>query len=285
MKMGGFGISRHAFDHFLYEKAKELGVGFWLNTTAQDVEFDGEFRVSLLGGESFTGKVVIGAFGKRSVLDKNLHREFFQQKSDYVGIKHHFKADFANDLVELHNFEGGYCGLSRVENDHVNLCYLTTTEVFKQYSGIEEIEKKHLSQNPYLKRFLENAESVFEPLVISQVNFSFKNAVENHVLMSGDSAGLIHPLCGNGMAMAIHSAKICSEAVDHFLKGDISREEMEEIYATNWDHTFHNRLRFGESVQGLFGRPRLSDFGVGLLKVMPPVMRQLVKLSHGREVR
>jgi 2-polyprenyl-6-methoxyphenol hydroxylase-like FAD-dependent oxidoreductase len=25
--------------------------------------------------------------------------------------------------------------------------------------------------------------------------------------MIGDTAGLIHPLCGNGMAMAIHSAK------------------------------------------------------------------------------
>jgi flavin-dependent dehydrogenase len=28
------------------------------------------------------------------------------------------------------------------------------------------------------------------------------------MLMIGDTAGLIHPLCGNGMAMAIHSAKL-----------------------------------------------------------------------------
>ena len=45
------------------------------------------------------------------------------------------------------------------------------------------------------------------------MSFSFapKKPVEEHILMSGDAAGLITPLCGNGMAMAIRSAKILSE--------------------------------------------------------------------------
>jgi flavin-dependent dehydrogenase len=34
--------------------------------------------------------------------------------------------------------------------------------------------------------------------------------------MIGDTAGLIHPLCGNGMAMAIHSAKIVSKLIGTF---------------------------------------------------------------------
>lgn len=285
MAMGGFGISRYAFDHFLYERGKELGAEYLLNSTVNDIRFeDDQFTVSLTTGERFNAKVVIGAFGKRSVLDKNLGREFFSQKTDYVGIKHHFKAHFPNDLVALHNFEGGYCGLSRVENDHVNLCYLTTTKVFKQYSSIGEMESQHLSQNPFLKKFLDNAEEVFEPLVISQVNFSFKKVVENHVLMSGDAAGLIHPLCGNGMAMAIHSAKICSEVVDNFLKDHISRKEMEETYARQWHHTFNTRLRFGHAVQNLFGKPGLANVGVGVVKALPPLLRQLIKFSHGSKV-
>ncbi len=285
MKMGGFGISRYAFDNFLYERGKELGVEYLLNTTATDVRFENdEFQVILKTGETLTAKVVIGSFGKRSVLDKNLGREFFSQKTDYVGIKHHFKADFPDDLVQLHNFEGGYCGLSRVENNHVNLCYLTTTRVFKQYNSIAEFEAKHISQNPHLKSFLTNAEEVFEPLVISQVNFSNKKVVENHVLMSGDAAGLIHPLCGNGMAMAIHSAQICSDLVDQFLKKAISRKEMEESYVRNWKAAFDARLRFGHSIQGLFGKPTLSNAGVGLAKAFPFALRQVVKMSHGEEV-
>ena len=285
MKMGGFGISRYAFDNFLYERGKELGVEYLLNTTATDIEFENdEFRVTLKIGETLTARVVIGSFGKRSVLDKNMGREFFNEKTDYVGIKHHFKADFTDELVQLHNFEGGYCGLSRVENNHVNLCYLTTTKVFRQYNSIAEFEEKHISQNLHLKRFLENAEEVFEPLVISQINFSTKKAVENHVLMSGDAAGLIHPLCGNGMAMAIHSAKICSQAVHHFLNETTSRQELESSYALEWRHTFGARLRFGHTIQGLFGKPSLSNFGVGVAKALPIGLRQVVRMSHGREV-
>ncbi len=285
MKMGGFGISRYAFDNFLYERGKELGVEYLLKTTATDVKFENEeFQVTLKTNETLTAKVVIGCFGKRSVLDKNLGREFFNQKTDYVGIKHHFKADFRDELVQLHNFEGGYCGLSRVENDHVNLCYLTTTKVFKQYNSIAEFEEKHISQNPHLKQFLKKAEEVFEPLVISQINFSRKKAVENNILMSGDAAGLIHPLCGNGMAMAIHSAKICSQAVHLFISGATSRKELESSYAMEWRHTFNFRLTFGHAVQGLFEQSTLSNFGVGVAKALPFALRQAVRMSHGREV-
>lgn len=285
MKMGGFGISRYTFDHFLYERGKEVGVDFRLKSTVQGIQFDGnQFTVSLVSGESFTSQIVIGSFGKRSLLDKTLEREFFNQKTDYVGIKHHFKAEFPNDLAALHNFEGGYCGLSRVENDNVNLCYLTTTKVFKQYSSIAEMEEKHLGQNPHLRHFLSHAESLFDPLVISQVNFSTKKAVENHVLMSGDAAGLIHPLCGNGMAMAIHSAKICSEAIDVFLTGRSTREEMEENYLLQWEHTFKARLNFGHLMQGLFGRPKISNFGIGIAKSTPGLLKQVVRMSHGQAI-
>jgi hypothetical protein len=56
-------------------------------------------------------------------------------------------------------------------------------------------------------RNFKNAVIQFEkPLTISQVSFEEKKC-ENHIIMIGD-AGLIHPLCGNGMAMAIHSAKL-----------------------------------------------------------------------------
>lgn len=285
MKMGGFGISRYAFDNFLFERASALGVQFRLNTTVNDVFFDNEeFTLILKNGERLKAPVVIGAFGKRSVLDKKLGREFFNQKTDYVGVKHHFKADFADDLVALHNFEGGYCGLSRVENNHVNLCYLTTTKVFKEFGSIQEIEEKHLSQNPHLKRFFESAESVFEPIVISQVNFMAKKSVENHMLMSGDAAGLIHPLCGNGMAMAIHSAKICSGVVDAFLQKRISRKEMEYRYTQEWGQAFNFRLNFGKTVQGLFGKPTLSNIGVSALSKFPGLLNKAVQLSHGKKV-
>ena len=51
--------------------------------------------------------------------------------------------------------------------------------------------------------------------------------VENHVLMAGDAAGMITPLCGNGMSMAFHSSKIAFECITLFLNKTITRKEME----------------------------------------------------------
>ena len=47
--------------------------------------------------------------------------------------------------------------------------------------------------------------------------------------MCGDTAGMIHPLCGNGMGMAIASARLASELVLKFLNGEIkTRESLEK---------------------------------------------------------
>jgi flavin-dependent dehydrogenase len=51
--------------------------------------------------------------------------------------------------------------------------------------------------------------------------------------MIGDTAGLIHPLCGNGMAMAIHSAKLATE--NTFSRKRINRSTLENDYLNDWN--------------------------------------------------
>lgn len=286
MAMGGFGISRYALDNFLFEKAQEAGVEVQTNCTVNQLDFHKDaFTVSTNKHGEFTAQVVIGAHGKRSLLDKALHRDFINEKTSYVGIKQHYRANFPEDLVALHNFQGGYCGLSKVESDAVNLCYLTTTDVFQRYDSIDEMQEKHLSENPFLKEFLRTAEPAFDkPLVISQVNFSPKPLIENHVLMCGDAAGMIHPLCGNGMAMAMHGAKLCVELVSPFLKGEISRIDLEKNYNRHWKSAFSQRLSFGRSAQGLFGRDSISSFAVRAGAAFPGLLQRAVAFSHGSEV-
>ena len=65
-----------------------------------------------------------------------------------------------------------------------------------------------------------------EPVTISQISFDKKNLVEDHVLMIGDAAGMITPLCGNGMSMALHASKIAAEQINNFLENKISRERI-----------------------------------------------------------
>ena len=69
----------------------------------------------------------------------------------------------------------------------------------------------------FLKKHLMKSEFIFhEPVTISQISFDKKYPVENHVLMLGDAAGMITPLCGNGMSIAFHSSKFAFENLIHF---------------------------------------------------------------------
>jgi len=228
---------------------------------------------------------VLSAHGKRSSLDKTLNRKFISQKTPWIGIKAHYKTkDFDENLVELHNFQGGYCGLSMVENGHINLCYLVHQNAFKAHKSIEKFNRNGLTQNPHLKNFLDQSEPVFEKhLSISQISFQNKPSVSNHILYIGDAAGLIHPLCGNGMAMAIHSAKLVSEEIIKFFNNDHqNRTSVEKAYNSQWQTNFQKRLFYGKVIQKILLRPNLSSKLINLLSGSPFLLKQLIKQTHGK---
>lgn len=282
LDMGGFGISRYTFDHWLHLKAKKEGVEFYLDNEVTAVEQSGEKFIIKTQVKDFTSDVVIGSFGKRSRLDMFLKREFVQKKSPYAGVKYHIKTDHPKELIALHNFQGGYCGISNIEDGKSNLCYLVHREQLRQCGSVESLEHDVLSKNTLLKSILSDSDFIFKkPEVINEISFATKNPVENHIIMIGDAAGMITPLCGNGMAMAIHSAKIASEIVVEFVRGKISRDEMERKYTLQWKKKFSRRLWKGRQIQNLFGNETVSNVAVNLALYSKPVARALIRNTHG----
>ncbi|WP_432410622.1 NAD(P)/FAD-dependent oxidoreductase [Rasiella sp. SM2506] len=279
LPLGGFGMSRYELDNLLYKKAAEFAE--IVIETCTQVDFkDNSFAITTKENLHYKATYVIGAFGKRSNVDKYLHRNFIQKKSPWLAVKAHYEHPFEDDVVALHNFKGGYCGLSKIENNAVNACYLTTYHSFKKVKSIAEFQQKVLSANPFLAKFFQNANPLFEePLTISQISFEDKQPVENHIFMIGDAAGLIHPLCGNGMAMAIHSGKLLSEI---FLQNDFNnRTILEEKYTKIWSETFLKRLHTGRRVQGLLLQPSLTKAFFNISKMVPSLLPKIIAKTHG----
>ena len=286
LPLGGFGISRYALDFHLYNIALSNGCVF-IQETVENVVFEsGKFTITTSTGTVLKSKIVLGAFGKRSTIDVKLNRSFIQKKSHWLAVKAHYNGDYANDLVGLHNFKGGYCGVSKVENNAINICYITNYETYKLYKNIEEFQKMVLSENPHLKLLFEKATLIFEkPLTIGQISFDKKEAVENHILMIGDSAGLIHPLCGNGMAIAVHSAKIASELVINYYDcQNTSRASLEEEYTKNWQFHFEKRLKTGRLIATILQQPRIASILMRILVQFPFVLPIIIKKTHGKPI-
>lgn len=286
LPLGGFGISRYALDFYLYNKAIANGCIF-LQETVENVIFDNdEFTITTSIGTVLKSKMVLGAFGKRSNMDVKLNRNFIQNKSHWLAIKSHYTGDFPNDLVGLHNFNGGYCGVSKVENNAVNICYITNYETYKLYKNNDEFQKLVLSENQHLKILFEKSTLIFEkPLTIGQISFDKKETVENHILMVGDTAGLIHPLCGNGMAMAIHSAKIASELVINYYDSKIpSRVSLEKQYVKQWKFHFAKRLRTGRLIANLLQKSHIASILMRILVQFPFLLSIIIKKTHGKPI-
>jgi len=288
LDLGGFGISRFSLDEQLKNIAVKNGVIVFENCKVSDVVLlDNIFQVKTTRGE-FTAKVCCGCFGKRSNLDIKWKRSFVKQinnkLSNYIGIKYHIRTEFPADTIALHNFKNGYCGISGIEENKYCLCYLTNAQNLKESNNsIEEMEKNILSKNIYLKEIFERSEKLYEsPLSISQISFNKKSRVEDHVLLLGDAAGMITPLCGNGMSMAMHGAKIAAINITGFLQKKASRKEMEENYSLQWKNEFNSRLRMGRTVQRFFGKNSITNLFIRLMKAAPWLTKFIIKKTHGK---
>ncbi|MBS1752260.1 MAG: NAD(P)/FAD-dependent oxidoreductase [Bacteroidetes bacterium] len=287
LSLGGFGISRYKLDAYLAALARKSGATLLENTRVDNIWFsESHFHIQY-GSNMCKAKLASGTFGKKSNLDIKLKRKFALKKpakiNNYIGVKYHIKTDFPAEFIALHNFEDGYCGISKVEGDKYCLCYLTTAQNLQRCNNsVKELEQKILRKNPHLDKIFSNAEFLFDtPETIAQISFEKKAQIEHHLLMIGDAAGVIAPLCGNGMSMAMHGSKIAFTQIVPFLQGKISREEMETEYQSEWDGRFKRRLAAGRIIQGLFGRGWVTNWFIRILHPFPKLVEKLIRQTHG----
>ncbi len=287
LPLGGFGFSRYKLDAALKEIAVNNTVSVFESCKVTDIVFlHDEFLLQTTQGK-FISRICCGSFGKRSNLDVKWNRSFVTNKANklnnFVGVKYHIKIKFPGDTIALHNFKNGYCGISKIEDDKYCLCYLTNAENLKANdNSISAMEKNILHKNPHLKNIFDNSEILYEtPVTISQISFDKKTQVENHIILLGDAAGMITPLCGNGMSMALHGSKIAAGFIHQFLQGRISRSNMETDYTRQWRSIFEKRLRTGRWIQQFFGKVWVTNLFISIMKKFPSLTNALIKQTHG----
>lgn len=284
--LGGFGISRFLLDSKLAEIARSKGVQITDGCKVNDVDFESNsFAINTERG-NYISEICVGSWGKQSNLDNKLSRRFLhkvKKNQNYVGIKYHIVLDFPDDLIELHNFKNGYCGISKIEDNKYCLCYLTNAENLKNNNGdIKLMEQEVLMENPFLRKYFTEAHFLFEkPIVISQIKIGYKNAVENNILMLGDTAGNIAPLSGNGMSIAMRSSFFLNQLLDAYFKNKITRAEMEKKYEGFWKSSFLARIKFSSYLQHLLKNEFLTNVTISIFKRIPYLKNKMIKSTYG----
>jgi flavin-dependent dehydrogenase len=284
LPLGGFGISRFKLDNILFQLAVEAGVNVQTNCTVMDIE---KHQIKTSKG-IFSATQCLGSWGKRSKLDTSLSRNFLQPKNrklnNYVGVKYHVKGNLPDNAIALHNFENGYCGISKIEDGLYCLCYLVQgNELKKAHGNIKKMEENLLMKNPFLKKYFTEFPSTYQkPLSISQISFEPKTQQEQGIPLIGDAAGLIAPLCGNGMSMALHASAILAKQIELVQTEKKPFELAMLSYEKEWKLQFSKRLKIGRIIQSLFGNTILTNLLISTLKPFPKLINALVKQTHGK---
>ena len=284
LDLGGFGISRYVLENLLYNEAKMKGVVFLLKCKALDIKHpskESAYTITTNHG-SVNSNLVCNASGRKSTFETKIRDENVPD-TNYVGIKYHVKIARDPAVVEIHNFPGGYCGISAIEEHKSCLCYIVNSNNLKAvHNSIPELEKAYLYQNAHLKHIFDNSDFLFnEPLTISGINFKIKKPVIDGIFYLGDAAGSIAPVTGNGMSIAIRSASNMAAAFDSYFLKRITKQQLIISYTTFWKKEFSTKIKLSRHFQKLSEYPALTNLSIGLFKPFPILAKTIIRKTHG----
>lgn len=277
LPLGGFGVSRYQLEANLVTLARAAGVEIREHCKVLEVGGSaGDFMLRT-DQEEFKTNWVAGAWGRRSVLYKQV-----PQNRNYVGVKWHLTGPLPNDLIALHNFSGGYAGMSRIEDGKSCFCYLVDSRRLKAAGTIAQLEQQMRVENPKLDRMLAPMTPVWEePLSIAQLSFLPKSRLHEGVLLLGDAAGSIAPLAGNGMSMALHAAWLLHQAWEKEGRSFVAADAVYRQYDAAWRKQFALRTSVSYRIQNIFGKVAPATALFRLVGTIPPLGQVLTRLTHG----
>ena len=228
-------ISRSCLDSLAAEAAGRAGAEMRFGTTVLSFEGDLQkgFRIKGIGWE-LAARSVVAAWGRYSPLDGRLGRTFSRRKSSLFGFGKMLagRSERLASRAVLHFFEGGYVGLSRVEQGRVNLAALAVPCVAQSaHHDFDSLLDRLCGESPALAADLEGlTPAPGPPLVSEPVYLGRHGAVAGDVLCVGDAAGVIDPYTGTGMALALLFGEAAAAPVAAFLAGTLDVDGLKRAH-------------------------------------------------------
>jgi flavin-dependent dehydrogenase len=279
-----WGISRFALDASLAAAAQNSGAQIQFGVAATKVTPTGKgYEVGLrskCGAGILRARAVLAACGRHS--GPGLPPQVDRGRAAYVGLKGHYEGVMMPPQVELFFFPGGYAGVGPIEGGRVNLCLLASPAVLARAGkGVGSMLAWAVQQNRKLARRLAGGRLLpGTEVAVAPVDTHRPAEPWAGLACLGDTAVMIPPLCGDGMAMALRAAELCAPLAHDFLAGRLSLDGWAAAYRSAWQAEFGRVVRLGRYLQTLLGAPVLSEALLGLGRLFPPLAESLVRATR-----
>jgi flavin-dependent dehydrogenase len=266
------GLSRAIMDNNLLRQAGRLGVEVLEDATVNElIRARGAVcGVGVKGGgkdRQFYAPLTIDATGRsRTLARKVLGSQ--RSKPRMIAFKAHVAhARPAPGMCEIYSYPGGYGGLSPVENDVSNLCFITTADdVRRAHSNPQTVISEIVMRNRRAAYTLEGLSVSSEWLSVSLESFGRQRPnPASGLLAIGDSAAFIDPFTGSGMLMALESGQLVANTIVHYrdkLTDPASLQAISADYVKGYQRKFGARLIFCSLLRRVAFNPRLAELTI-----------------------
>ncbi len=291
-----YGLRRSVFDNFLLCNAKRKGVTVFQPAEVKEILPGNEFHHLIIKDKNQKEKKIIArnlisAFGKQNPLDESLNRNFAKRKSKLNGIKFHL------DKNELKNFEKGeiqiyasdsiYCGVNSVDNNKITFCFLEDRN-YEQPPPRKQLVHLQKENKAFEKLFASNEENIFDEIPVygtGNIFFGKRNPVEKGIYFIGDAAGVIAPLAGDGIGIAMESGKLIA---DLFLKKrneNLSNKHLEYLFTAEWNNLFFKRMQTAKFIQDFILKKFRRNTGFLTARFFPFLLPYLINSTRNTSGR
>ena len=191
----------------------------------------------------------------------------------WFGLKVHARNLPLQADLEMHTFEDGYVGLTRLPNDEVDVCGLFRRPSNGKESSIRGAVgtprptiptklrrgwQEPLAKNSAFKLCTRLSGASFDETSACSVgglSLSPQRAVTQSELSIGDSLTMTPPVTGNGMSMAFESAELAIQPLASYSRGDLDWAEASRTIAQACDRAFARRLAWARWLQWMMFAP------------------------------
>jgi len=286
-----FALRRSNFDKMLLDKCNQNGTKVYQPSEVNSiVQSNNNFKISARTESDIVNieaKYVIASFGRQNKLDKILSRNFINNQSQLNGVKFHLNqnafCNFKKNEIIIFSGSNIYCGLNKINGDKVTVCFLENRKTYDEPPRAKII--RNIKCNPLLAEMFTND---FEQQIQSKqiygtgnIYFGSKEKFKNGVFFIGDAAGLIAPLAGDGIAMAMESGKLISEIIFDAGKHNMTLEQLAEVYESRWNTLFARRIRNSLLIQKILLNFTLTSNGFYFISIFPSLLKRLIKITRG----
>jgi len=279
------GLSRAVMDDVLLRRAKDCGVSVLEGASISEPLIKDRavtgVKLKLEGSEhDFRAPVTIDATGRARILTRKLAQR--RTKPKLVAFKVHLRnTRVAPNACEIYFYPGGYGGLSTIEGNVSNLCFIISAEQVKlHHSDPETVMREAVMKNERAAYTLKKATPESEWLSASWESFGRQRpSPAKGLLAIGDSAAFIDPFTGSGMLMAFESGELASDVIIRH-QNNLTSDALGHEYIAAYARKFDSRLRICGLLRRAAFKPRLAGLGIALCGASEQLRSKIVRATR-----